>query len=143
MEQRLSLVTLGVADLSRAKDFYVSLGLTPAKASTEQVVFFQLNGIALALFPRSDLAADAGVAPYGEGFSGIALAHNVRSREDVDRLLAKAETMGGRILRAAQEASWGGYTGYFADPDGHVWEVAFNPYAVIGDDGSFHISEDD
>ena len=143
MEQRLSLVTLGVADLSRAKEFYVSLGLTPAKASNEQVVFFQLNGIALALFPRTDLAAEAGVAPYGEGFSGITLAHNVRTREDVDRLLAKVETIGGRILRGAQEASWGGYTGYFADPDGHVWEVAFNPYAVIGEDGSFRISEDD
>ncbi len=143
MEPRLSLVTLGVADLSRAKEFYVALGLTPAQASNEQVVFFQLNGIALALFPRTDLAADAGVAPHGEGFSGITLAHNVSSVEEVDRLLAKAEAVGGRILRGAQEASWGGYTGYFADPDGHVWEVAFNPYAVIGEDGSFRISEDD
>ena len=143
MEQRLSLITLGVADLARAKEFYVSMGLTPAHASTDNVVFFQLNGIALALFPRTDLAADAGLAPYGEGFSGIALAHNVRAREEVDRLITKAETNGGKILRAAQEASWGGYTAYFADPDGHVWEVAYNPYAVMGEDGSFRISEDD
>lgn len=143
MEQRLSLVTLGVSDLARAREFYVSMGLKPAQASTDNIVFFQLNGIALALFPRTDLAADAGVAPYGEGFSGITLAHNVRSRDEVDRLLAKVESQGGKIIRPAQEVSWGGYTGYFADPDGYLWEIAFNPYAVIDDDGSFRVSEDD
>lgn len=143
MEQRLSLVTLGVADLERAKSFYVSLGWNAAHASTEEVVFFQLPGIALALFPRDSLAADANIAPYGEGFSGITLSHNVRSREEVDELVTQVEALGGKILRPAQEASWGGYTAYFADPDGHIWEIAFNPYAVLGDDGSFRISEDD
>ncbi|RRQ24144.1 VOC family protein [Guyparkeria sp. SCN-R1] len=129
MEQRLSVITLGVADLTRSRAFYEQgLGWTVGSAA-EQVVFFQLNGIVLALYPREALAADAGVpSSQGSGFAGIALAHNVRRREEVDTVLATAERAGGRIAKPAQATFWGGYSGYFADPDGHLWEVAQNPF---------------
>jgi uncharacterized protein len=126
MEQRLSLVTLGVADLERSLRFYEALGWKRDNANPS-VVFFQLNGMILALWSRSALAEDAGLAPNERGFGGIALAYNARSRDDVDAVLGEAERAGARILKAAKETFWGGYSGYFADPDGHPWEVAFNP----------------
>jgi catechol 2,3-dioxygenase-like lactoylglutathione lyase family enzyme len=126
MEQRLSVVTLGVADLGRAQRFYEALGLRRGNSHPE-VVFFQLNGMVLSLFSRAHLAADAQVQAEGTGFSGITLAYNARSREDVDATLAEAERAGARILKPAQDVFWGGYSGYFADPDGHLWEVAWNP----------------
>lgn len=137
MEQRLSLLTLGVADLARAQGFYETLGWRALPQSNATVAFFQCGGIVFALFGRAALAEDANLAPYGEGFSGIALAHNVRKKEDVDAVLAEAEAAGGKILKRGQEAFWGGYTGYFSDLDGHVWEVAWNPKGIIGADGSF------
>ena len=141
MEQRLSLVTLGVTDLDRSRRFYEDgLGWRASEvgASTGEVVFFQLGGIALALWGREALAADAGLPSPGPGgsFSGVALAHNVRSREEVDAVLARARAAGGRVLRPGGAASWGGYTGYFADPDGHLWEVAWNPHFTLREDGS-------
>ncbi len=126
MEQRLSLVTLGVADLERSLRFYEALGWKRGNENPS-VVFFQLNGMILALWSRSALAEDAGLAPNERGFGGIALAYNARSRNDVDAVLAEAERAGARILKAAKDTFWGGYSGYFADPDGHPWEVAFNP----------------
>ncbi len=137
MEQRLSLLTLGVADLARAQGFYETLGWRALPQSNATVAFFQCGGIVFALFGRAALAEDANLAPHGEGFSGFSLAHNVRKKEEVDTVLAEAEAAGGKILKRGQEAFWGGYTGYFSDPDGHVWEVAWNPKGIIGADGSF------
>lgn len=141
MEQRLSLVTLGVDDLERSTRFYRDvLGWTPAEAGGGEVTFFQLNGIILSLYPRSELAADAGVEGMeGGGIGRVALAHNVREREDVDRLLEAVGAAGARVVKPAQDAFWGGRSGYFADPDGILWEVAWNPGFPIGDDGSVEI----
>ena len=137
MEQRLTAVTLGVADLQRARRFYEKgLGWSASLASNKDVVFFQANGLVIALWGRADLAKDANVANDGDGFSGIALAHNVRSKEDVDAVLAKAGHAGARILKPGQETFWGGYAGYFADPDGHMWEVAWNPFWPLDDVGN-------
>lgn len=132
MEPRLSLVTLGVSDLARARKFYEEgLGFPVQPQSTDDVVFFGLRGVWLGLWSRESLAEDAGVSSEGSGFRGMALAHNVRSRDEVDGLLAQAERAGATIVRRAQEAFWGGYTGYFTDPDGHLWEVAWNPHFWI------------
>lgn len=141
MEQRVSIITLGVADLTSSREFYERLGWRRSMAKAEGVVFFQTGGMALALFPRDELAKDANVAADGHGFSGISLAYNARSREEVDAVLAEAETAGGRILKRGQEAFWGGYSGYFADPDGYLWEVAWNPSFVIAEDGSIQIPD--
>ena len=139
MEQRLSLVTLGVADLERARRFYEDgLGWKRGNHNPD-VVFFQLNGMVLALWSRESLAADAQVSSKSGGFGGIVLAYNARSREEVDAVLNEAERAGARILKPAQEAFWGGYSGYFADPDGHPWEVAHNPHFPIAGDGRVHI----
>lgn len=136
MEQRVSLVTLGVADLERARRFYED-GLGWRRGNDDaEVVFFQTGGSVLALWPRADLAEDAAIAAEGSGFGGIALAHNTRSRDDVDAVLAEAEAAGAAILKPAEDTFWGGYAGYFADPDGHVWEVAWNPHWSIAEDGS-------
>ncbi|PKQ08233.1 MAG: glyoxalase [Alphaproteobacteria bacterium HGW-Alphaproteobacteria-11] len=141
MEQRVSFITLGVADVARARAFYEALGWRALPQSNESVAFFQCGGIVFALFGRLALAEDAGLAPHGEGFSGFALAHNVREKDEVDATLAEAEAAGGKILKRGSDAFWGGYTGYFSDPDGHVWEVAWNPQGVIGTDGSFRFPE--
>jgi catechol 2,3-dioxygenase-like lactoylglutathione lyase family enzyme len=138
MEQRLSLVTLGVADLDRARRFYEALGWRRHGAHAE-VVFFQAGGMVLALWSRQALAADAKVPAAGRGFRGIALAYNTRSRDEVDAVLEEAKTAGATIPKPAEEASWGGYTGYFADPDGHLWEVAWNPDWKIAADGSVRL----
>ena len=136
MEQRLSAVTLGVADLERSRRFYEE-GLGWRRGNDHQeVVFFQAGGMILALYPRHLLAEDANMANDGHGFGGVALAYNTRTREEVDAVLARAATAGAKVLKPAREASWGGYTGYFADPDGHLWEVGWNPDWTIGDDGS-------
>ena len=140
MEQRLSLVTLGVADLERARRFYEDgLGWRRGNANAE-VVFFQIGGAVLALWSRDALAADARLPAAASGFCGIALAYNTRTREEVDRVLAEAKAAGGTILKPAQDAVWGGYTGYFADPDGHPWEVAWNPGWTLLEDGSVRLA---
>jgi uncharacterized protein len=141
MEQRVSLITLGVADLERSRAFYEGLGWRRSMKGAEGVVFFQTGGMALALYPREELAKDAGVNAEGQGFCGMTLAYNARTREDVNAVLAEAVRAGGRVVKAAQEAFWGGYSGYFADPDEFLWEVAWNPAFTIAADGSVQLPE--
>ncbi len=137
MEQRVSLITLGVADMERAAAFYEALGWTRVD-SPDGVIGFDLIGQTLGLYPRAALAEDIGVEDTGApGFAGTTLAHNVREKEEVAPLLSRVEAAGGRILKPAQDVFWGGYHGYFADPDGHVWEVAWNPFSPLGPDGAF------
>ena len=139
-EPRVSLITLGVEDLARARAFYeTGLGWKASPASQGDVVFFQVGALAVALFPRRLLAEDAGVSAGGDGFRGITLAQNVRQPGDVDRLLAVAEAAGAIITKPAQDAFWGGRTGYFVDPDGHLWEVAWNPHFAIAEDGALKL----
>ncbi|MGV0852901.1 VOC family protein [Mycolicibacterium phlei] len=138
MEQRISLITLGVDDLTRSRGFFEEgLGWTPAGVY-EGVAFYQLPGIALALFGRNDLAADCGVAVDGR-FSGISIAINQRTEAEVDEVMAQVQAAGGTIIKPAEKTYWGGYSGYFADLDGHVWEVAVNPAWTINDDGTISI----
>jgi catechol 2,3-dioxygenase-like lactoylglutathione lyase family enzyme len=139
MEQRLSVVTLGVADLERSRRFYEALGWKRGNRN-ESVVFFQLNGIVLSLFSRRELAADAKLSAAGNGFGGITLAYNARSREDVEAVMAEAEAAGARILKPPEDAFWGGYSGYFADPDGHPWEVAWNPEWELTPEGNVRLT---
>jgi catechol 2,3-dioxygenase-like lactoylglutathione lyase family enzyme len=128
VEPRLSFVTLGVRDLEAATRFYRDvLKLTPLP-TPPGIVFFELGQTWLSLYSREELAADAGVAEQGHGFTGITLAHNVRSPDQVDALLAEIAAGGGRIVKQGTKAEWGGYSGYFADPDGVLWEVAWNPH---------------
>ncbi|MBI5137944.1 MAG: VOC family protein [Nitrospirae bacterium] len=141
MEPRISLVTLGVADLSRSRAFYERLGWRASSASTDTVVFFQAGGMILGLYPRRLLAEDARLDPQGSGFGGITLAHNGRGKAEVDRLLAEAVAAGATLLKPAEDACWGGYSGYFADPDGHPWEVAWNPFFPIADNGTISLPE--
>lgn len=141
LDQRLSLITLGVEDLEASTRFYrEALGWTPSSVGAGQVTFFPLQGFILGLFPRDELAADAGVeALEGGGLSRVALAYNVRERDDVDAVLAALEQRGARIVKPAEDAVWGGRSGYFADPDGFLWEVAWNPGFPIDADGSVSI----
>ncbi|MGE0272841.1 MAG: VOC family protein [Alphaproteobacteria bacterium] len=139
MEQRLSLVTLGVDDVSRSRRFYERLGWTASKMGGDEVAFFQLGGIILSLWDRTSLAADMGVKDGARGFGGFAIAHNVRAKNEVDALLKEAEAAGARILKHGTVTDWGGYIGYFADPDGHTWEVAWNPAFPIASDGSIRL----
>lgn len=142
MEQRLSLVTLGVADLSRAIAFYEGLGWTRSLRGAEGVAFFQLGGIGLSLYPRDALAEDAGLPPAREpGFCGITLAHNVRKRGEVDAIVARLAALGGTVTTPPEEKFWGGYGAYIADPDGHAWEIAWNPGFPIAEDGSIRIPD--
>jgi catechol 2,3-dioxygenase-like lactoylglutathione lyase family enzyme len=128
MEARLSLVTLGVSDLRRATRFYEEVLRLPRLPSPPSIAFFELGKTWLALYPRDSLAADVGIPAGGSGFAGFTLAHNVRTEAEVDPLLAHVAAAGGRIVKPAQRADWGGYSGYFADPDGFLWEVAWNPH---------------
>lgn len=128
MEPRLSFVTLGVSDLERSVRFYADVLRLPQLPTPPSVAFFELGRTWLSLYPRDLLAADAGVPADGSGFAGFTLAHNVRSAAEVDALLAEVAARGGRIVKPGQRADWGGYTGYFADPDGFLWEVAWNPH---------------
>ncbi|MBS1694586.1 MAG: VOC family protein [Actinobacteria bacterium] len=138
MEQRISLITLGVDDLGRARHFYEQgLGWAPRDAPGG-VAFYQLPGIAFALWGRDDMAQDARHSLDGR-FSGITIAVNQRSEADVDAVLAQAQAAGATVLKPAQRTEWGGYSGYFADLDGHVWEVAHNPFWTINDDGTLTI----
>lgn len=141
MQPRLSLVTLGVADVARARAFYEAWGWTASSASQPSVAFFQANGLALALFERAALAQDAGVADTPTGFAAIALAYNARSRQEADEVYARAVAAGARPLKPVQDVSWGGYSGYFADPDGHLWEVAFNPFFPLDEEGHLHLPD--
>lgn len=132
MKPRISMLTLGVRDLAASIRFYEQgLGL-PRMESPPEVAFFTLNGTWLALYGRDALAGDAGVAPDGSGFSGIAIAHNVDSEAAVDAVLDEAVAAGAKRVKPGQKTDWGGYAGYFADPDGYLWEVAHNPLFWVG-----------
>jgi uncharacterized protein len=139
MEARISLITLGVADIARARAFYEALGWTASSASTPEVAFFQGNGLALALWGRAALAGDAEVEDRPSGFSGVALAHNLRSEAEVDALFAEAVRAGGQAVKIPRKTSWGGYSGYFADPDWHLWEVAHNPFFGLDEAGNLFL----
>ncbi|HUV27769.1 MAG: VOC family protein [Anaerolineales bacterium] len=132
MEPRISIITLGVQDLERSVHFYQDgLGLPLQKGYEGQIAFFELSGTWLALYPREALAADANQHGEGEGFQGFTLAHNVKTGENVDILIQQAASAGGQIVKEPQKADWGGYSGYFKDPDGFLWEIAWNPYFEI------------
>jgi len=135
MEQRVSLVTIGASDLARSRAFYEALDWRTGAGPDDDVVFFQAPGMIVALWDRAALAADSGVEDRG-GWGGVTLAHNVRSPEEVDAVLAEAARAGGTIGRPGASTFWGGYCGVFLDLDGHPWEVAHNPHWTIADDGS-------
>lgn len=135
MEQRVSLITIGVADIGRSRSFYEQLGWKGHEV--EDTVFFQTGGLAVVLWGRDKVAADAGIDDDGSSrFGGIALAHNVRSREEVDEIVAAAERAGAEVTKPPTETFYGGYAGFFRDPDGHVWEVAHNPGFTVEADGT-------
>jgi len=136
MEARISLITLGVADIARSREFYEALGWTASSASTPEVVFFQGNGFALALYGRAALAEDAEAEDRPSGFSGITLAYNGRSEAEVDEVFAAAVKAGAQAVKIPRKTVWGGYSGYFADPDWHLWEVAFNPSFALDEAGN-------
>ena len=138
MQPRISMVTLGVADMGRAIRFYEKgLGF-PRMESPPTVAFFTLNGTWLGLYGRDALAEDATVPAGGSGFSGVTLAHNVQTEAGVDKVLAQAVAAGATLVKPAQKVFWGGYSGYFKDPDGHLWEVAYNPFFWVGPDDMDH-----
>jgi len=139
MEQRVSLVTLGVTDLGRARAFYERLGWSTAAEPDAEIVFFQAGGMIVALWDRAELARDSGVEDHG-GFGGIMLAHNVASPVAVDTVLEEARAAGATVTRAPEATFWGGYSGIFTDPDGHAWEVAHNPFWTLRDDGSVELA---
>ena len=140
VEPRISLVTLGVADLARAAAFYEALGWPRAMRDAQGDAFFQLGPIGLSLYPTGDLAEDAGVpARASDDFRGMSLAQNVRTREAVDRVIAAMLAAGGTLLTAAADKVWGGYGGYVADPDGHAWEIAWNPGFPVTENGAITI----
>lgn len=138
MEQRISVITLGVADVMRAVAFYRALGWEPVPDEHEDVFFFQAGGLAFALWGRDELAADSAVTDSG-GWGGVTVAHNVRSPADVDAVIEQARSAGARIGREPAATFWGGYSGVFVDPDGHPWEVAHNPGWPLATDGAVRI----
>ena len=136
MNQHLHLVTLGVRDSETSRKFYTEiLGWKPSSSSGEDVTFFQAGGIVLSIYPREKLAEDAKVSPVGSGFSGVTLAYNAGSESEVDEIISDLKAKGVNILKEPQKAFWGGYSSYFADPDGYCWEVAYNPFFPFDENG--------
>jgi catechol 2,3-dioxygenase-like lactoylglutathione lyase family enzyme len=140
MEPRISIITLGVAELERSLKFYRDgMGLPTTMTPETGIIFFKTNGTILALYPKDKLAEDVGPEfeqRGGDAFSGVTLAHNTCSKDDVDSVLAQAEKAGGKIEKPAQDVFWGGYSGYFSDPDGHLWEVAYSDQWKFNEDGN-------
>ncbi|WP_163269703.1 VOC family protein [Chelativorans alearense] len=141
MEPRISIITLGVDDLDRAVRFYEDMGLERNEKITEGVAFFQMGGVILALWPRDELAEDAGIRERKRGFSGVALAYNTRSEAEVGLMLERVEKAGGRIVKPARRAFFGGMQGYFEDTEGNLWEVAHNPDFPIDEEGRITLPE--
>jgi hypothetical protein len=136
LRPRLSIVTLGVTDVGRSRAFYERLGFKRSSAGNEHVAFFEAGGVVLALFGHDELARDAACSPSRPPeFRGVALAHNVFSRDEADSVIREAVAAGARLVKPAQDVFWGGYSGYFSDPDGHLWEVAYNPFFPLDSDG--------
>ncbi len=135
MEQRVSVISLGVADLDRARAFYQAMGWTEGSGSTDDIAFFQAGGLVLGLWDRTKLAEDSAVT-NSEGWGGVTLAYNTRSRDEVDEVMEQARAAGAAVGRSPAETFWGGYSGVFIDTEGNPWEVAHNPYWVIDDDGN-------
>jgi catechol 2,3-dioxygenase-like lactoylglutathione lyase family enzyme len=137
MEQRLTIVTLGVSDLKKSTTFYTDLfGWEKLPSSNDDITFIRLNGILVSLYGREKLAEDATIDPQGQGFKGFTLAYNTRSKEEVDQLIADLESKGVQIVKRPQEVFWGGYSGYIADPDNNLWEIAFNPFLPLDNAGN-------
>lgn len=140
MDPRISIVTLGVTDMARSRAFYETLGWTASDMSNDNVTFFQAGCMIFGLYGHGPLAEDATVEDAGiPSFRGVSLAYNGRDKAEVDAVLAEAEAAGAEIIKQAEEVFWGGYSGYFADPDGHLWEIAYNPGFPIADDGSISL----
>ena len=135
MKQAISFVTLGVGDLARSRQFYAALGWKESSSSNADIAFVQAGSVAFALFQREALAEDADVAAQGSGFSGVTLAHNVESEEAVVNTIAEAVAAGATLVRPADKVFWGGFRGYFADPDGFLWEVCWNPFVTLDSEG--------
>ncbi len=133
------MVTLGVKNVPAARAFYEKLGFVASGFDSEAVTFFDMNGTVLGLYGHDPLAEDAGVSADGSGFRGVSLAINLETKAKVDEALAFAESCGGRIVQPAREVFWGGYSGYFADPDGHLWEIAYNPITELDADGNLQL----
>lgn len=141
MEQRLSIITLGVENLARSGEFYERLGWRRSMKGSDGIIFFQAGGMAIALYPRSELANDATVTGEGHGFRRFTLAYNTRSREEVDSVIAEAQRAGAEVIKPPKDAFWGGYSGYFSDPDGILWEVAWNPFFAIAENGAIQLPD--
>lgn len=138
--KRLNIITLGVENLERSKSFYEELfGWSPREPQSESIVFYNQGGFLLALFPKEELSKDANVSIEGSGFSGITLAHNAIEKEDVQPFLEKAQSLGGEIVKNAEDVFWGGHSGYFKDLNGHLWEVAYNPFTKTLSNGMLDI----
>jgi len=135
LDRRVSIITLGVADVGRATAFYQRLGWTKSSASQDTISFIQLKGVVLALFSRASLAQDVGIADTAPGFSGVTLAHNVSSPAGVDAVVKFAVACGATLVKKPEKVFWGGYSGYVADPDGHLWEIAHNPFVPLDEHG--------
>jgi uncharacterized protein len=140
MEQRVSLITLGVTDLARSRQFYIDMGWEPSPSSDDEIVFFQSGGMVIGLWGRESLAEDSGVTDTG-GWGGVTLAHNVGSPAEVHTITEEARSAGGIVVREPAETFWGGYSSVFLDPDGHPWEIAHNPYWTLASDGSLVLGD--
>lgn len=140
-DNRLTMITLGVADIAASTAFYERLGFVKSSASNANVTFFRMKGTVLGLFGRADLAKDAGIEDSAPGFGGFSIAHNLASEAEVDAAFAHALACGATATKAPEKVFWGGYSGYFADPDGHLWELAFNPFAPNDADGFMQVPE--
>ena len=140
-EPRITMVTLGVADMAKSRKFYERLGFKASSASNESVTFFHTGGTVLGLFGREALAHDAGVKDVPQSYRGVSLSHNVNSIEEVDATYAFALECGGTSTKKPEKVFWGGYSGYFSDPDGHLWEIAFNPYALNDENGNMPLPD--
>ena len=137
MEKRLTIIGLGVSDLKASTQFYEeAFGWEKTSSSNDDITFIQLNGILLSLYPRELLAEDATVSPEGSGFRGFTLAYNARSEKEVDDIIADLESKGVEIIKRPQKVFWGGYSSYIADPDGNLWEIAYNPYLPMDEAGN-------
>jgi hypothetical protein len=140
VNQHLHLVTLGVKDFEASKRFYTEiLGWKPSSNSSDDVTFFQAGGVVLALFPREELAKDALVSSEGNGFAGFSLAYNAQNEAEVDEIISNLKSRGVKILKEPQKVFWGGYSSYFADPDGNCWEVAYNPFFPFDENGNLRL----